>query len=100
MARKKVPRIDPETIVTTIGVGRSTQKYSRGKPIFQQGAAADAVFYIQDGKVQVTVISEQGKEGVIGMLHAGESHRSLDAEAGGGRRGGTLSRTTRHRYSS
>jgi hypothetical protein len=54
MARKKVPRIDPETIVTTIGVGRSTQKYSRGKPIFQQGAAADAVFYIQDGKVQIT----------------------------------------------
>jgi CRP/FNR family cyclic AMP-dependent transcriptional regulator len=72
MARKKVPRIDPETIVTTIGVGRSTQKYSRGKPIFQQGAAADAVFYIQDGKVQITVISEQGKEGVIGMLHAGD----------------------------
>jgi CRP/FNR family cyclic AMP-dependent transcriptional regulator len=72
MASKKVQRIDPQTIVATIGVGRSTEKYSRGKPIFQQGAAADAVFYIQDGKVQVTVISEQGKEGVIGILHAGD----------------------------
>jgi CRP/FNR family cyclic AMP-dependent transcriptional regulator len=42
------------------------------RPIFQQGDAGDAVFYIQDGKVHVTVISEQGKEGVIGMLHAGD----------------------------
>jgi CRP/FNR family cyclic AMP-dependent transcriptional regulator len=72
MASKKVQRIDPQTIVTTIGAGRSSQKCSRGTPIFQQGDAGDAVFYIQDGKVQVTVISEQGKEGVIGMLHAGD----------------------------
>jgi CRP/FNR family cyclic AMP-dependent transcriptional regulator len=72
MTSKKVQRIDPQTIVTTIGAGRSLQKCSRGTPIFQQGDAGDAVFYIQDGKVQVTVISEQGKEGVIGMLHAGD----------------------------
>jgi CRP-like cAMP-binding protein len=47
-------------------------KYKRGQPIFRQGDAAAAVFYIQNGKAQVTVVSEQGKEGVIGMLEAGE----------------------------
>ena len=71
MARKKVQRIDPQ-IVTPVVAGRSAVKYERGQPIFRQGDAADAIFYIQDGKVQITVISEQGKEGVIGMLAAGE----------------------------
>jgi CRP/FNR family cyclic AMP-dependent transcriptional regulator len=56
----------------SIGGGRSAAKYARGQPIFRQGDAADAVFYVQDGKVQITVVSEQGKEGVIGMLDAGE----------------------------
>jgi CRP/FNR family transcriptional regulator, cyclic AMP receptor protein len=47
-------------------------KYKRQQFIFRQGEAADAVFYIQNGKVQITVVSDQGKEGVIGMLEAGE----------------------------
>jgi CRP-like cAMP-binding protein len=72
MASKKVQRIDPQTIVTAIGAGRSTKKYSRGEFIFRQGDAADAVFYIQTGKVQVAIISEQGKERMVGMLHSGE----------------------------
>jgi CRP-like cAMP-binding protein len=71
MASRKAQRIDPE-IVTPVVAGRSAVKYKRGQPIFQQGDAADAVFYIQSGSVQITVLSEQGKEGVIGMLNAGE----------------------------
>jgi CRP-like cAMP-binding protein len=71
MASRNAQRIDPQ-IVTPVVAGRSAVKYERGQPIFQQGDAADAVFYIQDGRVQVTVVSEQGKEGVIGMLNAGE----------------------------
>jgi CRP-like cAMP-binding protein len=71
MASKKVQRIDPH-IVTLVVAGRSAVKYACGQPIFGQGDAADAVFYIQTGKVQITVISDQGKEGVIGMLEAGE----------------------------
>jgi CRP/FNR family transcriptional regulator, cyclic AMP receptor protein len=70
MASKNVQRIDPQ-IVTPV-VGRSAVKYERGQPIFQQGDVADAVFYIENGSVQITVVSEQGKEGVIGMLNAGE----------------------------
>ena len=52
--------------------GKALVKYRGDQPIFRQGDAADAVFYIQNGKVQITVVSEQGKEGVIAMLEAGE----------------------------
>jgi CRP-like cAMP-binding protein len=71
MPGKKVKRLDPQ-IVTLVVAGRSAMKYERGQAIFRQGDAADAVFYIQTGKAQVTVVSEQGKEGVIGMLEPGE----------------------------
>jgi CRP/FNR family transcriptional regulator, cyclic AMP receptor protein len=56
----------------SIRVGQSTVKYTRGETIFRQGDLADAIFYIQTGSVQITVVSEQGKEGIIAMLGAGE----------------------------
>jgi CRP-like cAMP-binding protein len=65
MPGKKVQRIDPQSVIPVVA-GRSAVKYERGQP------TADAVFYIKKGKVQITVVSEQGKEGVIGMLEAGE----------------------------
>jgi CRP/FNR family transcriptional regulator, cyclic AMP receptor protein len=71
MPGKKAKRVDPLSVISVVA-GRSPVKYEHGQPIFRQGDAADAVFYIQDGKVQITVISEQGKEGVIGMLVAGQ----------------------------
>ena len=72
MASKEPWRIEPHTLPASIGVGRPATKYERGQPIFRQGDAADAVYYVQKGKVQITVVSEQGKEGIIGMLDAGE----------------------------
>jgi CRP/FNR family transcriptional regulator, cyclic AMP receptor protein len=69
---KETKRIEPHFLPASIGVGRSAARYEQGQSIFRQGDAADAVFYIQTGKVQITVISEQSKEGVIGMLDAGE----------------------------
>ena len=72
MANKEPKRIEPHLLPASIGVGRAAARYERGQPVFQQGDAADAVFYIHTGKIQITVISEQGKEGVIGMLEAGE----------------------------
>jgi CRP-like cAMP-binding protein len=51
------------------GCTRTT--YAPGQTIFHQGESADAVFYIEAGEVQVGVVSEHGKEGVIGMLGAG-----------------------------
>jgi CRP-like cAMP-binding protein len=59
---------DPESFLNSTGIGRSVVGYQQGQPVFRQGDPADAVFYIQEGKVQITVLSEQGKEGVIAML--------------------------------
>ncbi len=72
MARKVIRKFDSETFLASVGIGRATEKYARRKTIFRQGDGADAVFYIQKGKVQITVLSEQGKEGVIGILEDGE----------------------------
>jgi len=72
VANKPIKRIEFHILPASFGAGRTAVKYERGQPIFRQGDAANAVFYIQHGKVQITVISEQGKEGVIGMLEAGE----------------------------
>jgi CRP-like cAMP-binding protein len=72
VASKQPKRIVPHILPSSIEVGRPAVTYERGQPVFRQGDAADAVFYIRTGKIQITVISEQGKEGVIAMLDAGE----------------------------
>ncbi len=69
---KAVQKFDSESFLASVGIGRSTEKFQRGRAVFRQGDGADAVFYIQKGKVQITVVSEQGKEGVIAILEAGE----------------------------
>jgi CRP/FNR family transcriptional regulator, cyclic AMP receptor protein len=64
MASKQSPSFDPKSFLAKIGEGRSIGKYRKDRIVFSQGDSADAVFYIQQGKVKVTVISEQGKEAV------------------------------------
>jgi CRP/FNR family transcriptional regulator, cyclic AMP receptor protein len=66
------PRFDAQAFLTSVGAGRSTAKYRIRKNVFRQGDPADAVFYIQSGKVKLTVVSEHGKEGVIALLGAGD----------------------------
>lgn len=75
MATKKIKAIeqfDPQPFLASVGAGKTIVKYQRDQPIFRQGDAADAVFYIQRGRVQITVVSEQGKEGVIAIQEPGE----------------------------
>ncbi|MGO8869745.1 MAG: Crp/Fnr family transcriptional regulator [Alphaproteobacteria bacterium] len=72
MKSASVQRFDTRSFLATVGAGRTIGKYRPGQAVFQQGEPADAVFYIQKGKVQVTVVSEHGKEGVIAMLGSGE----------------------------
>ena len=64
---KKVP-FDPKIFLATVNGGRSISNYREGKTVFAQGKPADAVFYIQNGKVKITVVSEQGKEAVVAVL--------------------------------
>jgi len=72
MPRKKVQKLDPESFIAAVGAGRSHVTYQRDQPIFRQGDAADAVFYIQQGKIQITIVSEEGKERVVAMLESQE----------------------------
>jgi CRP-like cAMP-binding protein len=61
---------DPKTFLVNVGNGRSIGRYSKDDVVFSQGERADAVFYIQKGKVKVSVVSEQGKEAVVAILGA------------------------------
>lgn len=67
-----VPHFDTQAFLSSIGAGRTTTKYPANKGVFQQGDPADAVFYILKGKVKLTVVSAQGKEGVVAMLGTGD----------------------------
>src|SRR6476659_422898 len=68
MAIEQELSFDPKTFLARIGEGRTIGKYHKDGTIFSQGDFADAVFYIQKGKVKITVVSEQGKEAVVAML--------------------------------
>jgi CRP/FNR family transcriptional regulator, cyclic AMP receptor protein len=62
---------DPETFLAKVGAGKTISKYQKDQIAFSQGDVADAVFYIQTGEIKLTVISEQGKEAVVGILGPG-----------------------------
>ena len=62
------PTFDPKRFLSKVGNGRSQKKYQKGEVVFSQGDAADAVLYIQSGKIKLTVVSEQGKEAVVAIL--------------------------------
>ena len=72
MATKRRRLFDTKSFLARVGDGRSIGKYRKGQVVFSQGDAGDAVFYIQKGKVKLTVVSEQGKEAVIAILGADE----------------------------
>jgi len=72
MATKNQPPFDPKSFLAKVGEGRSIGRYRDGQIVFSQGDPADAVFYIQSGKVKVTVVSEQGKEAVAAVLGTDE----------------------------
>ena len=63
---------DPRKFLATIGKGRKVVAFLKKQTIFTQGDAAGAVFYIQEGKVRLTVVSKFGKEATLGILSEGE----------------------------
>src|SRR5689334_21759952 len=74
MARKLAKaRFDPQVFLATVDGGRTVSVYERDKVIFAQGDPADAVFYVQTGRVKIFVTSELGKEAIVGMLGARSS---------------------------
>ena len=71
MAKKGRASFDPKKFLAKVGDGKTIAKYQKDQIVFSQGDVADAVFYIQKGKLKLTVISEQGKEAVIAILGPG-----------------------------
>ncbi len=71
MGNDAVRTFDPRAFLTRVENGKTTREYRIKQVIFSQGDAADAVFFIQSGKVKLTVVSTRGKEAVIGVLERG-----------------------------
>jgi CRP/FNR family cyclic AMP-dependent transcriptional regulator len=69
--RRRKARFDPNIFLAKVGKGKTVSNYLKDQIVFSQGEVADAVFYIQQGKVKLTVVSEQGKEAVVAMLGPG-----------------------------
>lgn len=67
MAKKSI-EFDPEVLLATIGEGRKAMLFPKKQTIFAQGGPADALFYLQTGKVKLAVVSKTGKEATIGIL--------------------------------
>ena len=71
-AANKKRTFNVEVFLSTVNGGRSVSNYGKNQKVFSQGDPADSVFYIQDGKVKVCVISEQGKEAVVALHGTGD----------------------------
>lgn len=72
MARKAKPKFDPEAFLAKADGGITISKYGKGQVVFRQGDPADSVFYIREGRVKISVVSDQDKEAVIAFLKAGD----------------------------
>lgn len=69
---KSKPSFNVDTFLATVNGGRSVSKYRKNQKVFAQGDPADSVFYLQEGKVKVCVISKRGKEAVVAIHGKGD----------------------------
>ena len=72
MTSKKIKKFDPQRFLSTIDNGRKIVAFPKKQRIFVQGDSSDAVFYLQQGKVKLTVVSKRGKEATIAILNEGD----------------------------
>jgi CRP/FNR family cyclic AMP-dependent transcriptional regulator len=63
---------DPRAFLGRVGLGRTVERYAKNQKIFSQGDVADTVLFVQKGKVKITVLSEHGKEAVVGIVAEGQ----------------------------
>jgi len=72
LAKTARNKFDLQAFLAKAGEGRTVSTFHKNEPLFSQGDAADTVFYIQKGSVKVVVLSEQGKEAVVGIFEPGQ----------------------------
>jgi CRP/FNR family transcriptional regulator, cyclic AMP receptor protein len=63
---------DPKDFLAKVGTGKTILEFRKNEHVFEQGDVAETVFYIQKGKLKLTVVSEQGKEAVVAILEPGQ----------------------------
>jgi CRP/FNR family cyclic AMP-dependent transcriptional regulator len=71
LRKRSKASFDPKIFLAKVGEGKVISQYQNDQMVFSQGEVADAVFYIQKGRIKLTVISERGKEAVVGILERG-----------------------------
>ena len=76
---------DPKTFLAKVGAGKTILEFHKNQHVFEQGDVADTVFYIQRGKVKLTVVSEQGKEAIVAILEPGQFFGEVTAIRGASR---------------
>jgi CRP/FNR family transcriptional regulator, cyclic AMP receptor protein len=72
MAKQANNSFDPIIFLARVGTGKTILEFRKNQTIFVQGDVADTIFYIQKGRVKLTVLSEQGKEAVVAILEPGQ----------------------------
>ncbi|MEI6201429.1 MAG: Crp/Fnr family transcriptional regulator [Enhydrobacter sp.] len=73
MAKNKaIPTFDPKAFLASAGRGRTIATYRKNGVVFAQATAANAVYYVETGKIKIVVASKQGKEAVVALLGPGE----------------------------
>jgi hypothetical protein len=74
VANLMIPKtpFDPKAFLTKIAEGRTVAEYSKNEMVFAQGDPANAVFYIQKGKIKLTIVSNAGKEAIVAILGVGD----------------------------
>ena len=63
---------DPQAFLAKVGTGKTISAYRKDQIVFSQGEVADTIFYIQKGSVKIVVLSDLGKEAVVGILETGQ----------------------------
>jgi CRP/FNR family cyclic AMP-dependent transcriptional regulator len=72
LSPRKERKFDPKTFLAQAGLGRTLLRYPKNKVFFSQGEPCNAIFYIQEGRAKLTVLSTQGKEATIALLGPGD----------------------------
>jgi CRP-like cAMP-binding protein len=72
VAKAADDEFDPKAFLAKVGAGKTILKLEKNQRVYEQGDLADTDFYIQKGRVKLTVLSEQGKEAVVGILEPGQ----------------------------
>jgi CRP-like cAMP-binding protein len=72
MTQGRPPKFDAEAFLKTVGQGKTVQQFKKNEIIYAQGDVSEHVYFVQKGGVKLTVVSEYGKEAVVGLVEAGQ----------------------------